>query len=179
MRAPTLANPTEHFRRYVLRVPVVGAGSDCWPLVGASPRETRRFLTLVSLQSDGRPPFPRIPVKTASKQSNAPAPLARIRQSLRNSMICEVSLVCAVESTHSPRSRTLQGSIALRDGAAAGRLLRSLLEAAGEGDPAAAIERVVTWLLPLSSRKPLWRRGRNGRHHRFVGWRDRHRRSRQ
>ena len=63
---PALANPTEHFRRHVLRVPVVGAGSDCWPLVGASPCETRRFLTLVSLQSDGRPPFPRIPPKGVS-----------------------------------------------------------------------------------------------------------------
>ena len=58
---PTLASPTEHFRRHVLTVPVVGAGSDCRPLVGASPRETRRFLTLVSAQSDGRPPFPWIP----------------------------------------------------------------------------------------------------------------------
>ncbi len=38
---PHLANPTEHLRRHVLRVSVVGAGSDCWPLVGgASPRET-------------------------------------------------------------------------------------------------------------------------------------------
>ena len=64
LRTPALANPTEHFRRHVLRVPVVGAGSDCWPLVGASPRETRRFPTLVSPQSDGRPPFPRIPAYT-------------------------------------------------------------------------------------------------------------------
>ena len=66
LRTPTLANPTEHFRRHVLRVPVVGAGSDWWPLGGASPRETRRFLTLVSAQSDGRPPFPRIPPKGVS-----------------------------------------------------------------------------------------------------------------
>ena len=64
LASPTLASPTEHFRRHVLRVPVVGAGSDCWLLVGSSPREMRRLPTLVSLQSDGRPPFPRIPAYT-------------------------------------------------------------------------------------------------------------------
>jgi hypothetical protein len=58
---------TEHFRRHVLTVPVVGADSDCRPPVGASPRETRRFPTLVSAQSDGRPPFPRIPPKGVSR----------------------------------------------------------------------------------------------------------------
>lgn len=57
--------------------------------------------------------------------------------------------------TTTPLWRTLQGRIALRDGAASGRLPRSLLEAAGEDDPAAALERVMTWLLPISSRTPL------------------------
>jgi len=51
--------------------------------------------------------------------------------------------------------RTLQGRLALRDGEAAGRLPRSLLEAAGEGDPGAALERVMTWLLPITSHTPL------------------------
>ena len=43
------------------------------------------------------------------------------------------------------------------------RLPRSLLEAADEGDPGAALERVMTWLLPLSSRTPLPARSRFAR----------------
>lgn len=54
-----------------------------------------------------------------------------------------------------PVGRTLLGRLTLIDGTAPMRLPRSLLEAAGEGDPAAALERVMMWLLPLSSRTPL------------------------
>ena len=51
----------------------------------------------------------------------------------------------------------------LHDPAAPARLPCSLLEAADEGDPGAALERVMTWLLPLSSRTPLPARSRFAR----------------
>ena len=54
-----------------------------------------------------------------------------------------------------PLGRTLRGRLVLRDATAPARLPCSLLEAANEGEPGAALERVMTWLLPLSSRTPL------------------------
>ena len=54
-----------------------------------------------------------------------------------------------------PLGRTLRGRLVLRDDSAPSRLPYSLLEAAEEGDPGAALECVLTWLLPLSSRTPL------------------------
>lgn len=62
-----------------------------------------------------------------------------------------------------PLGRTLVGRLVLHDGTAPARLPRSLVEAADEGDPLAAIERVMTWLLPLSSRTPLPARSRFAR----------------
>ncbi len=59
-----------------------------------------------------------------------------------------------------PLGRTLLWRLVLHDPAAPARLPCSLLEAAGEGDPGAALERVMTWLLPLSSRTPLPARSR-------------------
>ncbi len=57
--------------------------------------------------------------------------------------------------TTTPLWRTLQGRLVLHDDTALRRVPRSLLEAADDGDPVAVIERVMTWLLPLSSRTPL------------------------
>lgn len=62
-----------------------------------------------------------------------------------------------------PLGRTLLGRLVLHDAAAPARLPRSLLEAADEGEPGAALERVLTWLLPLSSRTPLPARSRFAR----------------
>lgn len=62
-----------------------------------------------------------------------------------------------------PLGRSLRGRLVLRDATAPARLPCSLLEAADEDDPAAALERVLTWLLPLSSRTPLPARSRFAR----------------
>ena len=59
--------------------------------------------------------------------------------------------------------RILLGRLVLRDATAPTRLPYSLLEAADEGEPGAALERVLTWLLPLSSRPPLPARSRFAR----------------
>jgi len=57
--------------------------------------------------------------------------------------------------TTTPVGRTLLGRLVLRDATAPTRLPCSLLEAADGGDPTTALEHVMTWLLPLSSRTPL------------------------
>lgn len=54
-----------------------------------------------------------------------------------------------------PLGRTLCGRLVLHDATAVARLPCSLLEAAADREPGAALERVLTWLLPLSSRSPL------------------------